>query len=77
MEYQNRQTIAQSLRDRGADDLSELSDEFLIEEAISLGELEVALLVDGEIEFDRIDFVDDQSIEGIKYDLTHVPFKIL
>lgn len=77
MEYQNRQTIAQSLRDRGADDLNELSDEFLIEEAISLGELEVALLVDGEIEFDRIDFVDDQSIEGIKYDLTHVPFKIL
>ena len=77
MEYQNRQTIAQSLRDRGADDLNELSDEFLIEEAISQGELEVALLVDGEIEFDRIDFVDDQSIEGIKYDLTHVPFKIL
>jgi hypothetical protein len=77
MEYQNRQTIAQSLRDRGADDLNELSDEFLIEEAISQGELEVALLVDGEIEFDRIEFVDDQSIEGIKYDLTHVPFKIL
>ena len=77
MKYQNRQTIAQSLRDRGADDLNELSDEFLIEEAISLGELYVSLLVDGEIEFDRIDFVDDQSIEGMKYDLTHVPFKIL
>ena len=77
MEYQTKQTIAQYLRDRGADDLIELSDEFLIEEAISQGELEVSLLVDGEIEFDRIDFVDDQSIEGIKYDLTHVPFKII
>jgi len=77
MEYQTKQTIAQYLRDRGADDLIELSDEFLIEEAISQGELEVSLLVDGEIEFDRIDYVDDQSIEGIKYDLTHVPFKII
>ena len=77
MKYHSKQTIAQSLRDRGADDLIELSDEFLIEEAISQGELEVSLLVDGEIEFDRIDYVDDQSIEGIKYDLTHVPFKII
>lgn len=77
MKYHSKQTIAQSLRDRGADEFNELSDEFLIEEAISLGELEVYLLVDGEIEFDRIDFVDDQSIEGIKYDLTHVPFKII
>jgi hypothetical protein len=77
MKYQTKQTIAQYLRDRGADDLIELSDEFLIEEAISQGELEVSLLVDGEIEFDRIDYVDDQSIEGIKYDLTHVPFKII
>jgi hypothetical protein len=77
MKYHSKQTIAQYLRDRGADDLIELSDEFLIEEAISLGELEVSLLVDGEIEFDRIDYVDDQSIEGIKYDLTHVPFKII
>jgi hypothetical protein len=77
MKYQTKQTIAQYLRDRGADDLIELSDEFLIEEAISQGELEVSLLVDGEIEFDRIDYVDNQSIEGIKYDLTHVPFKII
>lgn len=77
MEYHSKQTIAQFLRDRGADDLNELSDEFLIEEAISLGELEVSLLVDGEIEFDRIDFVDDQVIEGMKYALTYVPFKIL
>lgn len=77
MKYHSKQTIAQCLRERGADEFNELSDEFLIEEAISLGELEVSLLVDGEIEFDRIDFVDDQSIEGIKYDLTHVPFKII
>jgi hypothetical protein len=77
MKYQTKQTIAQSLRDRGADEFNELSDEFLIEEAISQGELDVSLIVDGEIEFDRIDYVDDQSIEGIKYDLTHVPFKIL
>lgn len=77
MKYQTKQTIAQSLRDRGADEFNELSDEFLIEEAISQCELDVSLIVDGEIEFDRIDYVDDQSIEGIKYDLTHVPFKIL
>lgn len=77
MEYHSKQTIAQSLRDRGADEFNELSDEFLIEEAISLGELHVSLLVNGEIEFDTIDYVDDQSIEGIKYDLTHVPFKII
>lgn len=77
MKYQTKQTIAQSLRDRGADEFNELSDEFLIEEAISQGELYVSLIVDGEIEFDMIDYVDDQSIEGIKYDLTHVPFKIL
>ena len=77
MKYQTKQTIAQSLRDRGADEFNELSDEFLIEEAISQGELDVSLIVDGEIEVDRIDYVDDQFIEGIKYDLTHVPFKIL
>ena len=77
MKYQTKQTIAQSLRDRGADEFNELSDEFLIEEAISQGELDVSLIVDGKIEFDRIDYVDDQNIEGIKYDLTHVPFKIL
>lgn len=77
MEYHSKQTIAQSLRDRGADEFNELSDEFLIEEAISLGELHVSLLVNGEIEFDTIDYVDDQVIEGMKYALTYVPFIII
>ena len=77
MKYHSKQTIAQCLRERGADEFNSISDEFLIEEAISLGELHVSLLVNGEIEFDTIDYVDDQVIEGMKYALTYVPFIII
>lgn len=75
MEKHTKTSIAKWLRDRELDPLNHVSDEFLIEEAIELNELEVRFIVDGVEHTDHINYVDDEVIEGDVYDLTHVKFE--
>jgi hypothetical protein len=75
MKKHNKASIAKWLRDRGVDPFNHVSDEFLIEEAIGLNELEVRFVMDGVEHTDHINYVDDEVIEGDVYDLTHVKFE--
>jgi hypothetical protein len=75
MKKHTKTSIAQWLRDRGVDPFNQVSDEFLIEEAIELNELEVRFVMDGVEHTDHINYVDDEVIEGDVYDLTHVKFE--
>ena len=75
MKKHTKKSIANWLRDRGVDPFNQLSDEFIIEEAITLNELKVMFIVDGLEHHDEIVYVDDTVIEGNTHDLTNIKFE--